>query len=256
MTLDTSLFIGIDPSGGRRSFTYAALDHDMKLVVLSGGEMEDIIAFIEPKNQVVLGINSPPNPNTGLSRVDEIRRNLPPLHSAGRSLELRLAEHELRQHGINVAMTPSRKELCSNWVQQGFEFYRQIKNLGYIQFQTDGPSLMWLETQPHATFCTMLEQNPLSRTSVEGRLQRQLALFEQGLDILDPMDYYEEITRYKLLRGILPFEKVYLPEELDAISAAFVAYQMVNHPDRVMKVGDSREGQITIPVAELKPSYS
>ena len=247
--------MGVDPSGGRKPFTYAALDQNAKLVALSGGEMEDVLAFIGGQPGAILAVNAAPHPSMGLVRQDEVRQSLPPLHISGRSLDMRLAEHILRQHGINVSMTPARRELCSNWVQTGFEFYRRIDTLGFQPLSTVDAKYQCLETSPHASFCVLLGQNPLPRTSIEGRLQRQLALFEQGLNIRDPMDFYEEITRHKLLRGLLPLEQVYSAEELDAISAAYVAFVASRHPERVFKVGSPDEGQITLPVTQLKPKY-
>src|SRR5512133_69189 len=131
MLFDANIFVGVDPSGGRKPFTYAALDPNGKLVALNGGEMEDVLAFIGGQPEVVMAISSPPCPSKGLVRQDEVRQNLPPLRISGRSLDMRLAEHQLREHGINVSMTPSRKELCTNWVQSGFEFYRRITTLGF-----------------------------------------------------------------------------------------------------------------------------
>ena len=168
---------------------------------------------------------------------------------------MRLAEHILRQHGINIAMTPARKELCSNWVQTGFEFYRRIEVLGFRPFPAQESSYQWLEANAHASFCVLLGHNPLPRTALEGRLQRQLALYEQGLSIRDPMDFFEEITRHKLLKGMLPLEQVYAAEELDALAAAYVAFAASHHPDQVFKVGSQEEGQITLPVTQLKAKY-
>jgi hypothetical protein len=255
MLFDATLFIGVDPSGGRKPFTYAALDQNGKLVAINGGEMEDVLTFISGQPGALLSINAAPRPSKGLVRQDDVRQSLPPLHISGRSLDMRLCEHQLRQHGINVSMTPGRKELCSNWVQAGFDFYRHIDALGFLAFPAEQGSYQWLETHPHACFCALLGQNPLPRSTLEGRLQRQLALFEQGINIHDPMDFYEEITRYKLLRGALPLEQVYSAEELDAIAAAYVAFVAGRHPELIMKVGDKDEGQICLPVTELKPKY-
>ncbi len=255
MLFDTTLFIGVDPSGGRQPFTYAALDQSGKLAATSSGEMDDVLAFISGQPSVFVAVNSAPRPSQGLVRQEDIRQSLPPLHISGRSLDMRLAEHQLRQHGINISMTPARKELCSNWVQTGFDFYQRIKSLGFQPFPTLDASHQWLETHPHACFCSLLGQNPLPRTLLEGRLQRQLILYEQGLVMRDPMDYFEEITRHKLLRGVLPVEQVYSAEELDAIAAAYVAFVACRHPERVLKIGDVEEGQITLPVSQLKEKY-
>ena len=255
MLFDSNLFVGVDSSGGRKPFTYAAFNHDAKLVALNAGEMEDVLTFISGQPGMVLAINSAPQPSLGLLRQGEIRQSLPPLHISGRSLDMRISEHILRQHGINVSMTPARREQCSTWAQMGFEFYRWIEKLGFKPSPETESGYQWIETHPHASFCTLLGQIPLSRTTLEGRLQRQLVLYEQGLLIRDPMDFFEEITRHKLLRGILPLDQIYGVEELDAISAAYVAYVAGRHPERVMKIGDPQEGQITMPVLQLKPKY-
>jgi hypothetical protein len=82
-----------------------------------------------------------------------------------------------------------------------------------------------------------------------------LALYEQGLGVHDPMDFYEEITRHKLLRGVLPLEQVYSAEELDAIAAAYTAFVAARHPEKIVKIGDPAEGQVVLPVVELKARY-
>jgi hypothetical protein len=112
-----------------------------------------------------------------------------------------------------------------------------------------------METHPHACFCVLLGQNPLPRPTLEGRLQRQLVLYEQGIGIRDPMNFFEEITRHKLFKGTLPTDQIYTAEEQDAIAAAFTAYQAGCHPERTMQMGDPEEGQIVLPVAELKAKY-
>jgi hypothetical protein len=255
MLFDATLFIGVDPSGGRKPFTYAALDQNGKLAALKDGEAEDVLAFIGGQTGAYIAVNAPPRPNKGLIRQDKIRQNLPPLHISGRSLDMRLGEHQLRERGINVAMTPARKELCANWVQTGFDFYRRIQGIGFVPYPTPDASHQWIETHPHAIFCVLLEQTPLARPTLEGRLQRQLILYEQGLGIRDPMGFFEEITRHKLIKGILPSDQIYTTEELDAIAAAYVAFVAGRHPERVSGVGDLQEGQIHLPVTELRAKY-
>jgi hypothetical protein len=214
-----------------------------------------VLAFLGGQPGVLMAVSSPPRPSKGLVRQDDVRQNLPPLRISGRSLDMRLAEHQLRERGINVSMTPSRKELCTNWVQAGFDFYRRFAALGFEPFPTPGATHEWVETHPHACFCVLLGQNPLPRPTLEGRLQRQLALYERGLGIRDPMNFFEEITRHKLFRGALPTDQIYTAEELDAIVAAFSAYEIVCHPENIVKIGDPDEGQIILPVAELKAKY-
>jgi predicted RNase H-like nuclease len=69
------------------------------------------------------------------------------------------------------------------------------------------------------------------------------------------MDFFEELTRYKLLKGNLPLELLYTPEQLDALAAAYTAYRVGTKPAEVIRVGDLEEGQIVLPVRELKTKY-
>jgi predicted RNase H-like nuclease len=86
-------------------------------------------------------------------------------------------------------------------------------------------------------------------------MQRQILLYEHGLRIKDPMDFFEEITRYKLLKGILPMELLYLPEQLDAMAAAYVAWLAVHKREGVFMLGDAKEGRMVLPGKELKERY-
>ncbi len=246
-------YIGVDPSGGRKPFNYAALDADGKLMALGDGEMEDALAFIGGQQAAFVAVNAPSGPNRGLVRRQMEDRSLTPHQIRG--ADMRLAEFELRQRGITVSGTPGRSEQCPAWVQAGFAFYRKLAGMGFVPYPAEDGTRVWLETHPYACFCALLEQTPLSKPTLEGRLQRQLALYDQGLGIRDGMDFFEEITRYKLARGILPMEVVYTPEALDALAAAHTAYVAATRPDEVNQVGDKEEGVIVLPVKELKEKY-
>ena len=118
----------------------------------------------------------------------------------------------------------------------------------------DAP-LQWLEVYPHACYCALLGQVPLPKNTFEGRIQRQLALVEQKLDVPDPMDLFEEITRHRLLQGILPVGELYAQGELDALAAAYTAWLAATYPSKVTALGDPAEGVVIVPAAELKRHY-
>jgi hypothetical protein len=69
------------------------------------------------------------------------------------------------------------------------------------------------------------------------------------LRIPDPMMFFEEITRHRLLQGILP-------DVLYSTAAAFSAWLADRQPERTLLVGAAVEGQIVLPVNELKRKYS
>lgn len=253
MLFTDSIFAGIDPASGRKPFTYAALDRGLNLVALADGEMEDVTAFLAGQKSAAVAVNSPSHLSQGLVKAMLIKEMLKPHQIRG--VEMRMAEYELRERGIAVSGTPARQELCPAWVQAGFELYHQLKKIGFKRYPEEGAAYQLMETHPHACYCALAGQNPLPKPTLEGRLQRQLILHELGLRIKDPMDFFEELTRHRLLRGILPLEAIYPPDILDVLVAAYTAWLAAKKSDQVMLVGQVCEGQIILPVPELKTKY-
>ncbi|MFM8427830.1 MAG: hypothetical protein ACKOBL_21885, partial [Chloroflexota bacterium] len=96
---------------------------------------------------------------------------------------------------------------------------------------------------------------PQSKPSLEGKIQRQLLLFEAGIRIKDPMDFFEEITRHKMIKGNWPLDLLYLPEQLDAIVAAYTAWLSIHKPENITTLGDPTEGLVFLPEKNLKEKY-
>jgi predicted nuclease with RNAse H fold len=247
-------YVGVDPTAARFPFTLAALNQDRKLIVLAAGDVNDVLAYLTENKACVVAVNAPPRPNHGLVRKNLEKQNL--ARGQLRGSDMRQAESELRAHGISVSPTPARVETCPAWMQMGFDLFHRLDEAGFKQYPTENAPQQWLETHPHAAFCALLGQIPLSKPTLEGRLQRQIALYEQGIDMKDPMEFFEEITRHKLLLGSFPMELVYTAEELDAMMAAYMAFCVVNCPQETIFIGDHQEGQIALPVVGLKERYS
>ena len=254
MLSSKTTFLGIDLSGGRHPFTYAALDEDCQLMALASGEVEEVLAFVGELQGTVMAVNAPHNPNRGLVRKKLEKQLLTPVHLRG--ADMRLGENELRQRGISISPTASRPEICAAWMQSGFDFYRRLETTGFQSYPSDNASHQWLETHPHAAYCALLGKLPFPKPTLEGRLQRQLVLYEKDMGIKDPMNFFEEITRHRLMKGVLPIEFIYSSEELDALVAALTAYLAVRQPKEVIWVGDKLEGQIVLPVTALNDTYS
>jgi hypothetical protein len=246
-------YVGVDPTSGRFPFTLAALNQDRKVIVLAAGDVDDVLAFLAEQEACVVAVNAPPHPNHGLVRKDLEKQNLAPGQLRGS--DMRLAEAELRARGISVSPTPARLEICPGWMQMGFDLFHRLGEAGFKQYPTEKAHQQWVETHPHAAFCALLGQIPLSKPTLEGRLQRQIALYEQGLGMRDPMEFFEEITRHKLLHGAFPMELVYTAEELDSLVAAYMAYCVVNSPEETIFIGNLQEGQIALPTVRLKEKY-
>lgn len=253
MLFTDSVFVGIDPTSGHKSFTYAALDGDLRLVALTDGEMEDVAAFLAGQKSAAVAVNAPLGINRGLVR-ERLKKEMLTPHPI-RGVEMRVAEYDLRERGITVGGTPGREEACPAWMRLGFELYRKLKKMGFKRFPEEGAAHQVMETHPHACFSVLLGKAPLPKPTLEGRLQRQIILHDAGLRIKDPMDFFVEITRHRLKLGIMPMELIYLPEQLDALAAAYTAWAAVKRPNETMAIGDKQEGRIILPVSELKPRY-
>ena len=253
MLFTDSAFIGIDLAPGRKSFTYAALDKDLNFLALAEGELDDVTAFLAGQSSATVAVNAPSGVNRGLVR-EKIRNEMLAPHKM-RSAESRLAEYELRLRGIAVTKTAASAALCPVWVQVGFALYRKLGKTGFQKFPEKDAAYQFLETHPHACYSVLAGKVPLAKSSLEGRLQRQLILYESGLRLKDPMDLFEEITRYKIARGIWPMDLLYLPEQLDALVAAYTAWVAVHEVDHISMIGDAKEEIIILPEKELKEKY-
>jgi hypothetical protein len=96
---------------------------------------------------------------------------------------------------------------------------------------------LWVASNANECY-RVFQPELLSRRTLEGRIQRGLILYEEGLQIPDPMDFFEEITRYKLMQGSLPTEGLNSPGQLDALVMSYVAWLAGNPSERVMIKGD------------------
>jgi hypothetical protein len=252
--VDTT-FVGIDPTAGERPFVYAALDHELEMLALGQGSIDDVLAFAAGQSRALVAVCAPRQPNQGMMARAEVRNRLSPPPNPGRWANFRMADYLLRQHNIRIPQTPARLEDCPNWMRMGFILFRRLEELGYRQYPEDGTERLYLEVYPHASYVVLLGGVPFPKHSLEGRLQRQLVVYEQGINVPDPMRIFEEITRHRLLNGILPLDDLYTPGELDALVAAYTAWLAASQPEAVALLGDAEEGQIVLPVAELKSSY-
>ncbi|MDD5467066.1 MAG: DUF429 domain-containing protein [Anaerolineales bacterium] len=255
MLFSHTTFIGIDPTAGRKPFTYAALDQARGMAAMAQGNLEAALAFAAGQSRAVIAVSAPAAPHQGLLEKEAVRRSLSPPPRPGRWTKFRVAEYLLRQRNIKVPKTPGRVQDCPRWMQMGFTLYSRLRQVGYQPYPSEDAPLQYLEVYPHASFAVLIGHTPLPKHSLEGRLQRQLCLFEQGLNVPDPMRFFEEITRHRLINGVLPFEELFTPQELDALVSAYTAWLAIQHPDQACLLGDPDEGQVVLPAGELKARY-
>jgi hypothetical protein len=248
-------YIGIDPTAGQRPFTYATLDGDLRLMALGQAEMNEVLAFVAGQRQAFVAVCAPCRPGQGVMGRSDVRESLNPPPRPGRWINFRVAEYLLRQHNISCPRTPASDAEAPAWMRMGFTLYRRLEGFGYKPYPADETLLQLLEVYPHASYCALLGLTPFPKNTLEGRIQRQLALYNLRLHIPDPMDFFEEITAHRLLQGILPLKYIYTPTELDALVAAYTAWLTANHADQTSSLGHPDEGHVILPVGELKHKY-
>ncbi len=87
-------------------------------------------------------------------------------------------------------------------------------------------------------------------------MQRQMVLYLEGIDLPNPTDAFEAITRQTILQGRWPLDDLLGHDELDALAAAYTAYLARQRPGRITQVGEREEGLITLPTDELRDFYA
>ena len=241
--------IGVDISTGRHPFTFLAMDNECRLLAQGSGQIEDVLAFCAGQSAARVAINAPSQTNRNVMVRQEVRRSLFPDLSPGRWTNLRLAEFALHEAGITTPRTANTIEDCPAWMRLGFKLYRHLEEYGYQVYPAGGEERQILETQSDAAYWSLMDHIiPFNGKTLEGRLQRQLVLYEVGMPVSDAMRFFEELTRHRLLNGVLPTENIYNPEELNAWAGVYTAWCSVNHPENLAQFGDQEEGIIYLPI--------
>jgi len=149
-----------------------------------------------------------------------------------------LQNHENGWLAINVPSSKRGQEIQA-------DLKEKLAQTGFKPFSYQNNRKQWIETSPQDCFRAWSGKNLLPARTLEGRLQRTAILYEQGLQLKDPVDMFEEITRYKLVQGILPLENLHSSKELHALVAAYLAWMCVNRPAQI-----APKGGFALPVQE------
>jgi len=251
-------FIGIDLTADRRPHHFAVLDEKLGVAAQGAGNFDELVRAVTAYADAVVAIDAPQSPNAGLM-ADPARRAQLGLPPNGKTwANCKVCEYEMRRHGIGLYFTPRTAEAAPAWMQTGFRLYETLRAAGFQLYRAGvaAPRRL-LEVHPHGCFTVLLGHRPLRKDTLEGRLQRQLILFEAGLDVPDPMKVMDEVTRHHIRQGLMNVPGLYSHDELDALIAAYTAFIAAREPQRLTAVGDPEEGQILLPVApaEFRDSY-
>jgi hypothetical protein len=241
-------YIGIDIGAGPKPVTFIALDEDQQPLAIGEGDLPDVLAFAAGQsNGAVAAINSAARPSSGRLAREAVRSALNLPSGKGRYASMRQLEFELIQAGFEVPPAPPSVDKGQPWVKRGFALVERLESMEYLPFPHESSPRQWMEVQADAAFWSLLGVTPLPAGTLEGRIQRQLALLDQGLKVPDAMDFFEEITRYKLLKSNLPTKNIFPQPEINAWIAAHTAWLAHNQPERVQRFGEPEEGFLYLP---------
>jgi hypothetical protein len=248
MDLSLTHFIGIDLSGGRNCITCAILDGSRRILFRGVITLSDLEKQMADSGVAIAAITFPISINEGLMAGPEKRKQLNPLPPRNRFTNLRVCEYELIARGFSPTRTPSTLEDCSPSLQRMLRFSSELAANGFQRWPSPGSERQLMETHADAAFSVLIGLKALPANSLEGRIQRQLALQEERINVPDAMEFFEEITRHKLLSGKLPEGKILPTAELNALIAAFTAWSAYTNPSAITRLGDAAEGRIILPV--------
>lgn len=242
------IYLGIDPSMRYQPYVYVALDEHLKIVAIGDGPLRDVLSYAAGLSSAIAAINAPQMLNQGLVQAEEEKQTLFPVPASKRG-DLRQVELTLIEEGVRMPRTASTENDCPVWMRRGLKLYKRLEKLGYCLWQTEEePVRSFVEVEAEAVFSRFSGGAPIFEPlTLEGRLQRQLLLYEEDLPVPDAMKFFEEVTRFRLLKGILPTDDLYESGELNALAAAYTAWLMFHKPDQVETMGDKSEGEILLP---------
>jgi hypothetical protein len=247
MSSTLTTFMGIDPSIHVGLIAYAVIDQHLHPIEVGSGDLDRVMTVVEERGPTMIGIGAPPRLNHGIVADPQKRAKwgIPPRR--GRPMDCRVGEYELLQRGVDIYRTPSQAEKAKPWMQTGFKIYKRLEAMGFRAYKGTPGDQQFIEVPSETCYWIWLEREPIAADTFGGRLQRQLVLYESGLDVPDAMLLLEEITRHRLLQGFFVEEGLYMPAELQALAAATIAWAVIQRPEEVALIGDSEEGQVTVP---------
>lgn len=247
MKFTQEVFIGIDLGASRGNFTLAILDARLRIQfcdVISPIEWQSTVA---DSQKIIAAVNAPLTLNHGYMADADYRSRLLPAPQRARYQEMRVCEYQLICAGLSPARTPKDVGRFSPKLQRAFKFASELGSLGFQFWPFPNSRYQMFETDADAIGCSLLGVKPFAQTSLEGRLQRQLLLQSKEVNVADAMEFFEEITRHRLLSGHLPDEMLLSASQLNALLAAFTAWVVANRPAEYTQIGEPDEGVLILP---------
>lgn len=224
MSDDQEMYIGIDVTTGTRPFTLAEVNTTGERIKLTQCALDEVI-YATSRPFVWVAVNAPW------------------MSEKARSGDLRAAVQEQKRTQQFFQASPGSPLKASSHAKNSRLLFSQLEQV----LKPDIEKARVIKINATTCYRLLLDGQLLPGAGYEGRIQRQLALIRQGIRLKDPMAFYEEITRRRLLQGDLPDNMLYRPAQLNALVAACMARLARQDPHRVTYLGDEDETKIAIP---------
>lgn len=236
------IFFGIDIRNQPVPYTYLALDATNQPVASGKCDRDDLLAVIASFEPVRVAINAPLNLNIGLLRRGGKKKSFP-----GRYPNMRAIEYAFAQHDIPIYHTPDEMRKCHLFMKLGIRLGRILTQQDFKRFPVEDTPKQFMEVPADVAYWALSSADIVDETNLIGRLQRQLILYDLYLPVKNPMNFFEEVTRYRLKHGLIPEEPVLSTEELNAWITAYTALLTVRTPEKIKILGNTEEGEIVLP---------
>ena len=215
------LFIGIDPAGKRNKYCMAVLDGDKKIQVLSIEKLHSVYAYLAGVDHCIVGLGS-------IAKYQHTERHvcknpLDKLH-----FPVKYAQKEDTRAGVRKTKNqrPLSDEVLT--IQKG------IQKLEYAPVSDEKQPKRFFLSRTDEVFRQIASGSLLPLGTDASRWQRQLLLLDQEIPLPDVMQYFEEVTRFRILQGNLPEEMIYQHAELNAILLSWLGWLATFEPARVL----------------------
>lgn len=247
MDLSLTHFVGIDLNAPRGSLSLAILEGSRRILFRGVLAFEDLETKLAGSPVVIAAITSPISLNEGVM-ADEAKRAAFPIPPAkNRYTNMRVCEYELILRGFSTPRTPANYDDCTPALKRALRFSSELAAKGFLRWPAPGSERQLMEVHPDSAFAALLGNKLNPASTLEGRIQRQLLLQEEHVNVRDPMIFFEEVTRHRMLTGNLPEGIVLSVSELNALVAALTAWSGYTNPTGVTRLGDVNEGRIILP---------
>jgi hypothetical protein len=238
-------FVGIDVQAALKPFYYTALNADLETIACGHGRMADVLAYLAGQTSAVIAVNGPiwaPQAVTVSSQGDLFGGQQNTIDGSHRWVD-----SVLSTRGYPIIFVPSAWKKAPVWMERSLELAAEMKRLGYVVSGNPAAARLFFETNTDAAYHQITGNSPYDSRSLEGRLQRQLILYEFGFPLQDPMAFLEEFTRHRLRTSNVPLNQIGVAHELRSLTAAVIAWLLDNRPETLEHLGQSGEPEIILP---------